>query len=277
MANSNTGRNRNAHCSFCRKNYRDVGPLVEGPGDVYICGECIELCQSIIDQEKRRRSQAAGEASAPTPESVRGTLERVISGAPEAKQALVQATLADGPFRTVLLIGPAHSSRVLLARTLAHALRVPFAEGDGQSLVRSSFEPFEPLLYLLLYVCGFDAESARRGVIYVDGLDDRITQERLLHLWKRGGRDITAGGLHIDVSGPLFICGGEFSGLDALIARAGRHPEQPVTAEALLAFGMAPELVERLLAIERMPPLNEETLTRLVAWLDLDRMEDHAS
>ena len=50
-----TGRNRNAFCSFCRKSYRDVGPLVEGPGDVYICGECIELCQSIIDQEKRRR------------------------------------------------------------------------------------------------------------------------------------------------------------------------------------------------------------------------------
>ena len=50
-----TGRNRNAYCSFCRKSYRDVGPLVEGPGDVYICGECIELCQSIIDQEKRRR------------------------------------------------------------------------------------------------------------------------------------------------------------------------------------------------------------------------------
>ena len=51
-----TGRNRNAYCSFCRKNYREVGPLVEGPGDVYICGECIELCSSIIDQEKRRRT-----------------------------------------------------------------------------------------------------------------------------------------------------------------------------------------------------------------------------
>ena len=51
----NTGRNRNAYCSFCRRSHRDVGPLVEGPSDVYICGECIELCQSIIDQEKRRR------------------------------------------------------------------------------------------------------------------------------------------------------------------------------------------------------------------------------
>ena len=53
--NGTTGRNRNAYCSFCKKSFRDVGPLVEGPGEVYICGECIELCQSIIDQEKRRR------------------------------------------------------------------------------------------------------------------------------------------------------------------------------------------------------------------------------
>ena len=55
---SNTGRNRNAFCSFCRKSYRDVGPLVEGPGDVYICGECIELCHSILEQEKRRRESS---------------------------------------------------------------------------------------------------------------------------------------------------------------------------------------------------------------------------
>ena len=57
---SGTRQNRNAYCSFCRKSYRDVGPLVEGPGDVYICGECIELCQSIIDQEKRRRVRFQG-------------------------------------------------------------------------------------------------------------------------------------------------------------------------------------------------------------------------
>ena len=62
------GRNRNAYCSFCRRSHRDVGPLVEGPGDVYICGECIELCSSIIDQEKRRRNTgktAAKEIPAP--------------------------------------------------------------------------------------------------------------------------------------------------------------------------------------------------------------------
>ena len=72
----NTGRNRNAACSFCRKNYRDVGPLVEGPHDVYICGECIELCQSIIDQEKRRRGGTRTSLShIPAPRSIKDRLD----------------------------------------------------------------------------------------------------------------------------------------------------------------------------------------------------------
>src|SRR5262245_3702356 len=72
----NTGRNRNAYCSFCRKSYRDVGPLVEGPGDVYICGECIELCQSIIDQEKRRRNVTKNVVTnIPSPRSIKEKLD----------------------------------------------------------------------------------------------------------------------------------------------------------------------------------------------------------
>src|SRR4249919_2693088 len=72
-----TGRNRNAFCSFCRKSYRDVGPLVEGPGDVYICGECIELCQSILDQEQKRRG--AGKqlfTKIPTPREIVAQLDQ---------------------------------------------------------------------------------------------------------------------------------------------------------------------------------------------------------
>src|SRR5437899_2261353 len=139
-----TGRNRNAYCSFCRKNYREVGPLVEGPGDVYICGECIELCQSIIDQEKRRRSRSAGGVPpVSTSEAIRGRLDQLVTGQDEAKEALVLAALCRGEFSAlgpqchVLLIGPTRSSKVLLARALAHALEVPFAEGDLQALVRS--------------------------------------------------------------------------------------------------------------------------------------------
>src|SRR5262249_60394325 len=73
---STSGAKKNAYCSFCRKSYRDVGPLVEGPGDVYICGDCIELCQSILDQERRRRGLAKKLVTAiPTPAAVREQLD----------------------------------------------------------------------------------------------------------------------------------------------------------------------------------------------------------
>src|SRR5213082_483679 len=85
----NTGRNRNAFCSFCRKSYRDVGPLVEGPGDVYICGECIELCQSIIDQEKKRRGgPKQASANIPAPRSIKERLDQYVIGQSRAKKVL---------------------------------------------------------------------------------------------------------------------------------------------------------------------------------------------
>src|SRR6202451_2988018 len=84
-----TGRKRNAFCSFCRKSYRDVGPLVEGPGDVYICGECIELCQSIIDQEKRRRGGSkALFTHIPSPRSIKDKLDAYVIGQNRAKKVL---------------------------------------------------------------------------------------------------------------------------------------------------------------------------------------------
>src|SRR6516165_7629804 len=88
-APGNTGRNRNAYCSFCRKSYREVGPLVEGPGDVYICGECIELCQSIIEQEKRRRGVSkALFTNIPSPRSIKDKLDQYVIGQHRAKKVL---------------------------------------------------------------------------------------------------------------------------------------------------------------------------------------------
>src|ERR1700757_3338210 len=85
----NTGRNRNSFCSFCRKSYRDVGPLVEGPGDVYICGECIELCQSIIDQEKRRRGNPRSLVThIPSPRTLKDKLDNYVIGQHRAKKVL---------------------------------------------------------------------------------------------------------------------------------------------------------------------------------------------
>src|SRR5437660_11136112 len=91
---ANTGRNRNAYCSCCRKSYRDVGPLVEGPSDVYICGECIELCQSIIDQEKRRRGGSkALFTHIPTPRTIKDKLDQYVIGQQRAKKVLSVAVL----------------------------------------------------------------------------------------------------------------------------------------------------------------------------------------
>jgi ATP-dependent Clp protease ATP-binding subunit ClpX len=121
-------RNAKTECSFCRKSYRDVSPLVEGPGEIYICGECVQLCQSIIDQEKRRRDSSIRSASpAPGKESIRAKLDQLVNGQDDAKEALVWAAHCprEGTGH-VLLIGPGRSSKIFLAHALAHALEVPF-------------------------------------------------------------------------------------------------------------------------------------------------------
>src|SRR5262245_31554517 len=101
---------RDAFCSFCRKSYQDVGPLVEGPGGIYICGECIELCQTMIEHEKRRRDPSARPLDADT---LRGKLDQLVRGQDEAKEALIVAALCrhEQPQR-VLLIGPTRSSKI---------------------------------------------------------------------------------------------------------------------------------------------------------------------
>src|SRR4051812_43526063 len=184
-----TGRNRNAFCSFCRKSYRDVGPLVEGPNDVYICGECIELCQSIIDQEKRRRGGAKSLVThIPSPRTIKEKLDQYVIGQTRAKKVLSVAvhnhykrlSLNDGSRSDVevdksniLLIGPTGSGKTLLARTLARILDVPFAIGDATTLTEAGYvgEDVENLLLKLLHAADFDIEAAQRGIIYVDEVD----------------------------------------------------------------------------------------------------------
>jgi ATP-dependent Clp protease ATP-binding subunit ClpX len=185
----NTGRNRNAYCSFCRKNYRDVGPLVEGPGDVYICGECIELCQSIIEQEKRRRGGTRSPFShIPAPRTIKEKLDQYVIGQQRAKKVLSVAVhnhykrLSLGEHghgevevdkSNILLIGPTGSGKTLLARTLAKVLDVPFAIGDATTLTEAGYvgEDVENLLLKLLHAADFDIEAAQRGIIYIDEVD----------------------------------------------------------------------------------------------------------
>src|SRR5262245_55835310 len=184
-----SGRSRNAYCSFCRKSYRDVGPLVEGPGDVYICGECIELCQSIIDQEKRRRGGSRMLFThIPAPRSIKDRLDQYVIGQQRAKKVLSVAvhnhykrlSLGDQgrsdvevDKSNILLIGPTGSGKTLLARTLARILDVPFAIGDATTLTEAGYvgEDVENLLLKLLHAADFDIEAAQRGIVYIDEVD----------------------------------------------------------------------------------------------------------
>jgi ATP-dependent Clp protease ATP-binding subunit ClpX len=179
---------KNAFCSFCRKSYRDVGPLVEGPGDVYICGECIELCQSILDQEKRRRGTGKQLFNkVPSPRELVSHLDEYVIGQDHAKRVLSVAVHchykrlmlgAEGSDveidkSNILLIGPTGCGKTLLARTLARVLDVPFAIGDATTLTEAGYvgEDVENLLLKLLHAADFDLEAAQRGVLYIDEID----------------------------------------------------------------------------------------------------------
>jgi ATP-dependent Clp protease ATP-binding subunit ClpX len=183
------GTKKNAYCSFCRKSYRDVGPLVEGPGDVYICGECIELCQSILEQERRRRGvPKALFTDIPTPREIKVQLDQYVIDQDRAKKVLGVAvhnhykrlvhgedpdSLVELDKSNILLIGPTGCGKTLLARTLARILNVPFAIGDATTLTEAGYvgEDVENILLKLLHAADFDLESAQRGIIYIDEID----------------------------------------------------------------------------------------------------------
>jgi ATP-dependent Clp protease ATP-binding subunit ClpX len=186
---TSTGK-KNANCSFCRKSYREVGPLVEGPEDVYICGECIDLCESILDQERKRRGSSKKLFSTvPTPREIVTHLEEYVIGQEKAKKVLAvavhnhykrlmhQETEEDSDVEieksNVLFVGPTGSGKTLLARTLAKYLQVPFAIGDATTLTEAGYvgEDVENLLLKLLHAADFDIEAAQRGILFIDEID----------------------------------------------------------------------------------------------------------
>ncbi|RMD63807.1 MAG: ATP-dependent Clp protease ATP-binding subunit ClpX, partial [Planctomycetota bacterium] len=176
-------------CSFCGKTSREVGPMVEGPNNVYICSNCTDLCQNIFKQERRR--VAAGKqqfGTIPSPRQVTEFLDQYVIGQDRAKRTLAVAVhnhykrlsqleeenaAVELEKSNVLLIGPTGTGKTLLARTLARMLHVPFAIGDATTLTEAGYvgEDVENLLLKLLQAADYDIEAAQRGIIYIDEID----------------------------------------------------------------------------------------------------------
>jgi ATP-dependent Clp protease ATP-binding subunit ClpX len=263
-----------AYCSFCRKSYREVGPLVEGPDAVYICAACIALCQSIVKQERGRRR-----VSDPiSPGLILQRLDQLVSGQEEAKRALAQAADIGRDAGHVLLIGPSPGARTFLARALAHALDVPFATGDASSIIKEKHgsEEIVPVLFHLLKASRFDIAAAQGGVVYVDGVDRPDVQEALLRLW-RGDVVQPLGSLQFDVRRVRFVCGGTFTAVVDGTVDARFNSQRTITAYDLKAAAADPEWVSQFVAIARVLPLDEEMLCRMAFWIDFDRAEGEPS